>query len=1214
MKLYNKIIYKIIVSIKAKGFDARFYLSHYDDLIHIKGKKQALIHYIRFGKKENRFINEISYLANARKNYPEFDYLAYKHYNKDLVNRFGAEEEFFRHYLHHGHKEGRRCRFAEEAQFSEILADTEKWKSIFSASEFLAWCGDEVDPVPSTREEAIEAFVAQGMDRLWPINLDYIFDPAFVRHNRLLFGHKGKSDADLYRIWLARGFPAGIAPNERIFLSPYLGKAPFPSALDWQTLGRRIGIKRGATRSQILAALFDASTGKIVDNIDLMKKDAAWLLGRIGQKAHTAGDLVKAKAILTRAVAIDPMPGLLYLLGDVLGALGATEDALDAYLASTKGDRAPLEAFLQAATIHASRHEFPEAFALLREAHREGRQKAAFGRTLQHIVQIYFDHHSARAHDLYQAIGACRDPAKRQAADEILTAALDEIRALYLELDALPVAMAGDPDGHISILANDDLRQCTYYRVEQKALQFEQAGIPVRIFSHHDVDGFLDSLIGARAVIFYRVGAVPAILRAILHARSIGLDCWYEIDDLIFNSAHYPDPFSSFEDQITAMEYAGLQFGVPLFRYALSMCGAVIASTPALLEKMQAVSKTATGIVLRNGLDIRNRAAIRMGAAPIRAEGGRVRLFYGSGTKAHNADFNRLVAPALVDLMLCYPQLDLVIVGYLQTGPELSALGERIIVYPFIADVASYWSILASCDINLAVLEPGMVADCKSEIKWLEAAILQIPSIVSGTRTYREVIEEGVDGLFADTIAEWRDGMECLVTQPLLRARIGKQARAKALRDYDLTVGADQLRSAFQIRKPAEHIARQDRVRVLICNVFYAPQSYGGATRVVEDNVRLFADRYSDLDVAIFCSDEAAELPGRLRMDGEKGIAVYRLATDHCARIDWTSFIDSHALPFERVIKHFRPDIIHFHCIQRLSGTIVEVALEHGIPYIVTLHDAWWISDNQFLVDGDGLLQLPGTDVLADCAKARDPLVAMNRRLRLSSLLHRAHARLSVSGPFLKIYADAGVKDIHVVENGVPLMPRTDPLPPVDGRIRLGHIGGRSAHKGAMLVEAVLRRGAYANLHLTMVDGSLAPGEELDTVWGMTLVTLTAPYPQDRVSQLYARLDILLAPSIWPESYGLVSREAVAAGLWVIASDRGAMGEDIDEGHNGYVIDVGTPHGLAQILSKIDADPDRHRARPITSSPAQRLRSVEEQAADLHALYRKIITTSPEKW
>jgi glycosyltransferase involved in cell wall biosynthesis len=173
--------------------------------------------------------------------------------------------------------------------------------------------------------------------------------------------------------------------------------------------------------------------------------------------------------------------------------------------------------------------------------------------------------------------------------------------------------------------------------------------------------------------------------------------------------------------------------------------------------------------------------------------------------------------------------------------------------------------------------------------------------------------------------------------------------------------------------------------------------------------------------------------------------------------------------------------------------------------------------------------------------------------------------------------------------------------------VALGHVGGRSAHKGISLIEATLRRGAYKNLHLTVVDGTLAPGQSIETLWGSTPVTLTAPYRQSEVAQLYSHLDVLLAPSAWPESFGLVTREALSCGLWVVASTLGAVGQTVEEGRNGFIIDVSTTRELSAALSKIDNNPDTYRSPPPTS--AIPVRSMSEQAVELQTLYRQLVAS-----
>ena len=137
--------------------------------------------------------------------------------------------------------------------------------------------------------------------------------------------------------------------------------------------------------------------------------------------------------------------------------------------------------------------------------------------------------------------------------------------------------------------------------------------------------------------------------------------------------------------------------------------------------------------------------------------------------------------------------------------------------------------------------------------------------------------------------------------------------------------------------------------------------------------------------------------------------------------------------------------------------------------------------------------------------------------------------------------------------------------------------------------------------YLPMVDGSLAPGETVETTWGTTPVTLTGPYPQSEVGELYGQLNVLLAPSTWPESYGLVTREALSCGLWVVASDLGAIGEGVVDGRNGYTIDTRTTAELKRILHHLNEHHDRYSHAAEKCGPA--LRQADEQAQELHSIY-----------
>ena len=51
-----------------------------------------------------------------------------------------------------------------------------------------------------------------------------------------------------------------------------------------------------------------------------------------------------------------------------------------------------------------------------------------------------------------------------------------------------------------------------------------------------------------------------------------------------------------------------------------------------------------------------------------------------------------------------------------------------------------------------------------------------------------------------------------------------------------------------------------------------------------------------------------------------------------------------------------------------------------------------------------------------------------------------------------------------------------------------------------------------------------------------------------------------------------MSREALSAGLWVVASDAGAMADPIRHGHNGHRVAAGDAKALAAVLEQLAAD------------------------------------------
>jgi glycosyltransferase involved in cell wall biosynthesis len=953
----------------------------------------------------------------------------------------------------------------------------------------------------------------------------------------------------------------------------------------------------GTTRWSALDHLLDnPRTDQLPPTFEHGKAEFLSALGAVFVRRHD-----KYAAFLLHATSkLRPLsPYELELLGDTLNQENLTLHALTFYMDSIKQSEPTLSIILKAAEAAISIQSIDDALLLLKQS------KAAFGElpAWRDLLLPYFEAKLRLAADL--SFSSYRR-GRRAEGDDILAKAAREIEAEFLELQPLSVPIQTDGLKRILLLAETTLPQCKHYRVDQKITALLNLGFRPELFSlnlgEKEDSEILARLAGADALIVYRYPAWPVLIKIIISARSLGVPVFFEIDDLIFDANHYPDTYESYGGQITYNTYVSLQFGVPLFRAAAQLCDYGIASTEPLARELRKVVRSGKVWVVPNSLDDRIGRVADVAPSPPK-EG--VTIFYGTGTRAHNGDFDDLVAPALLQTLINYPQVRLLIVGYLTLPSMFDPFLSRIIKIDFVEPVDAYWRLLASADINIAVLNPSIMADCKSEIKWLEAAAFAIPSVVSPTAAYRQALKDGHDVLFADTPEAWSDAFERLIVDTKLRSRIGRAAKVSAQARFSQQVAAQALATCLDSVRSGRKSASA-KPRLMLANVYFPPQTIGGATRVLKDNVDAFIDfgLCDEFDLAILTTDAGVQPPGKITVDSYRGLPVFRISTPEEVNMDWRPSNPSIGALFSRIHDLWKPDLMHFHCIQRLTGSIVDTCRQNNTPYLITAHDAWWISDYQFLTNEmnqviDPSLTSPPASPPAGITENQ----SRNRSLYLRSLLEKAYAVLGVSKSFSDIYSSAGIKNVRAVPNGLPRLTIAPRRPSSDGRVRLAHVGNVTAHKGFPLVRRALMEGRFVNLRLTAVDHSRPPGEKRIEIWGETEVQIVGPAPQSAMAAFYSDHDVLLAPSTWPESFGLVTREALAAGLWVVASNRGAIGEDVTPGVNGFVVDVDSHLPLQNALAEINENYKGY----LNSPPPKELRSSDDQARDLIGLYREIV-------
>ena len=1048
--------------------------------------------------------------------------------------------------------------------------------------------------IPFDRLACIDHFIEFGIGELRPLNDNFNFDAGFYARSvpalsiARLRRHGSKSDETipdetLYRHFLSYGITAGAASNIIV-----LAKREFdlnvPSALIKQLpiAKQAIGLPYDSSPEVVLRRLLSGPIPAITylqfDIPEMMQ-----FLVSLADRFARAGDNAQAQSLYWTALQSDPTyDTAIRHLADVLQRTGQPEAEYWMRSRVSEADKSPWKYLAMAENcIEAGRMD--TAADVLSKFSSNARSDAGAKSKYRELAHRLFDKSWSIAPLQVKAFG--------------LQATQDRLRKVLAACSpAFNTAVRTNEIKSIALVGTQDLYQCKLYRVDQKAEQLRSAGFKVEIFApNSQLNYFCARLDQFDAAIFFRVAAFPPMIEAISKASQRGLATIYEIDDIVFDTDHFPPAFETYAGQISEDQYNSMACGVPLFEHAMKLCDYGIASTSTIATLMKDKVRTGRVFEHHNALGRLHLLAERSAAQIMKPNDAPLVIFYGSGTRAHKEDFHEILEPALAEMVKRFPEkIEIRLIGHFGDFKYLDMEADPVTVMEPVWDFEEFMSHVANADINLSVLAPSLLTDAKSEIKWMEAGLFKTPSVVSDTTSHRDVIEHGVTGFLANNTSDFITFIDALIRDDELRTRVGLAAHNTVVSTYGLADMGENLCSIFQdIRPPVT-----PKKRIVIVNVFYPPQAIGGATRVVHDNVTQLHKMYGDeFEIDVICTLEGGAQPLEVNSYAQDGIRVWTITAPHNVEGDMAAHNNSVYDVFEKLVAHLDPELIHFHCIQRLTAAVTDVARHRNIPYVITLHDGWWISPNQFILGDDGQPEYYDYN-----AEKSHMLPSRAQALRRSLL--GARQLLAVSESFGLLHEACGLKNVSVIENGVSNLPEPVHTRSSSGRVRLAHIGGASRHKGIHHVRNALSAYNFANLELLLIDHALSPETVRYEIWGNTPVTIQGKVGQSEIASLYGRIDILLAPSIWPESYGLVTREATAMETWVIAGDQGAIGADIIEGVNGHVVETATYQGLMDALIQVDNNHELYLTAPKKTGQQ---RTSQNQAEDLAVSYRKIL-------
>nr|WP_290665768.1 glycosyltransferase family 4 protein [Ardenticatena sp.] len=368
------------------------------------------------------------------------------------------------------------------------------------------------------------------------------------------------------------------------------------------------------------------------------------------------------------------------------------------------------------------------------------------------------------------------------------------------------------------------------------------------------------------------------------------------------------------------------------------------------------------------------------------------------------------------------------------------------------------------------------------------------------------------------------------------------------------------------------------------------------------------ADAHSPLEYAVPLY--FGHVNGRVPSVSRRFLATFSSPTLHAA--------------FERALDETRPHIVHVQHLMGMPSSIFIALRARGIPYIITLHDYWWVCANAQLLTNYNQTICDGPRAFVNCGRcvaarlgtplmqAALPAFALTLAARyrlLRDVLLQAEMLLAPTRFVKQWYAAHGIpaEKIRILVPGVE-PPRLPVVLRQAGRshVRFLYLGGLAPQKGVhVALEAFRRLQGDAEFwiagHSTDDRAYEATLRALATPRVKFLGTLT----RERVWQTLGEVDVVLVPSLWYETFCFVVHEAFAAGRPVLASNLGALAERVHHEVDGLLVEPGNVDAWHSAMQRVMDDPALlERLRQGVRPP----RLMDEHVEELMGVYARLVS------
>ncbi len=263
-------------------------------------------------------------------------------------------------------------------------------------------------------------------------------------------------------------------------------------------------------------------------------------------------------------------------------------------------------------------------------------------------------------------------------------------------------------------------------------------------------------------------------------AKKNGLKVLFDLDDLVFDKKYLSVVMN------TIGEFGSLDYWIPYFNdiHATSeRVDGFLVTNDFLGEKIKETFNKPYKVIMNSLNDEQVSASDAYLALGMKNGRETFDVGYFSGSPTHVNDLE-VALPEILAFLDKHEDARLKVVGLMEFDERANKFLEngQIEFLPPV-DFRKLQRAMCEVDVNIAPLTINDFTNCKSELKFFEAAAVETTTIASPTYTFKKAIKNGENGFLAQP-GEWYEKLEYLYNNPKENAKIAKKAREYVLKNY----------------------------------------------------------------------------------------------------------------------------------------------------------------------------------------------------------------------------------------------------------------------------------------------------------------------------------------------------------------------------------------------------------------------------------------------